>query len=68
MIIISGCLLMFLMTPDKLIPDSPAGKTVYYTKVIDFGVLNEDKRYDYKLTAYNKKGKEKSLSFRRGNN
>lgn len=65
-IIIFGCLLMLLMTPDKLIPDNPAGKTVYYTIVNDFGVENEDKRYDYKLTAYNKKGKEKMLEFSAG--
>ncbi|QHI71646.1 YxeA family protein [Aminipila terrae] len=52
---------------DKLDPDNPSGKTVYYTTINNDKVeLNGDNRYEYKLSCYDEKGKEKSLDFTTG--
>lgn len=56
------------MNPEKLKPDNPAGKTVYYTMITGSGVQDDNERYDYELAAYNEKGEEKNLSFPLGNN
>ena len=43
-------------------------KTVYYTKIDNTKIeelsANEDMRYQYTLTAYNKNGKEKEIQFK----
>ena len=43
-------------------------KTVYYTKIDNTKIeelsANEDMRYQYTLTAYNKNGKEKEVQFK----
>jgi uncharacterized protein (TIGR01655 family) len=65
-IVIGACLLMFFFTPDKLTPENPAGKTVYYTMITGPGNKGENGRYGYELTAYNEKGKEKKLNFSTG--
>lgn len=66
LLLIAACAWMFLFTPDKLTPDNPASKTVYYTMIAGPGKPNENGRYDYKLTAYNSKGKEKTIGFSTG--
>lgn len=55
------------MNPEKLKPDNPAGKTVYYTMITGSGVQDDNERYDYVLAAFNEKGEEKNLSFPLGN-
>lgn len=65
-IVIGACLMMFFFSPDKLTPENPAGKTVYYTMITDPGLQGENGRYYYELTAYNEKGKEKRLDFSAG--
>ncbi len=65
-IIIGICLSMFFMNPEKLTPDNPAGKTVYYTMITGSGVQDDNDRYDYELTAFNEKGEEKKLEFSAG--
>ena len=43
-------------------------KTIYYTKIDNTKIeelsANEDMRYQYTLTAYNKNGKEKEVQFK----
>lgn len=52
------------LNPKRLIPEDPEGKTVYYTQINNNEVKkNNDDRYEYSLPSYNKKGKEKKLSF-----
>ncbi|WP_240419374.1 YxeA family protein [Paenibacillus periandrae] len=66
LIVIGACLWIFFFTPEKLTPDNPAGKTVFYTIINEPGVQDENGRYGYELTAYNEKGKEKKLGFSAG--
>ncbi|MFS0612974.1 YxeA family protein [Lederbergia ruris] len=67
LIIVAGvCLFMFFYNPDKLIPDNPAGKTIYYTMITGPGSQGDSERYNYELTAYNEEGEEKQLSFSAG--
>jgi uncharacterized protein (TIGR01655 family) len=66
LIVIGACLWIFFFTPEKLTPDNPKGKTVYYTMITDPGVQDENGRYGYELTVYNEKGKEKILAFSAG--
>ncbi|MGN7383048.1 YxeA family protein [Paenibacillus sp. SAFN-117] len=65
-IVILAGLWMFFFSPEKLTPDHPAGKTVYYTRITSPGVQDENERYDYELTAYNEKGKGKNIEFSAG--
>ena len=65
-IVLGACLFLFFFTPEKLTPESPAGKTIYYAVINDSGVQDNNKRYDYEVTAYSKKGKEKKLEFSAG--
>ncbi|GIP19192.1 hypothetical protein J40TS1_48340 [Paenibacillus montaniterrae] len=65
-VIIVASLWMFFFTPDKLTPENPAGKKIYYTVVAGQGVQDTNGRYGYELTAYNEKGKEKKLEFSAG--
>ncbi|MCR8980892.1 YxeA family protein [Brevibacillus laterosporus] len=65
-IVIMACLWMFFFSPEKLTPENPAGKTVYYTMITGPGVQDENGRYDYELTAYNEEGTEKKLEFSAG--
>lgn len=65
-IVIIACLWMFFFSPEKLTPDNSAGKSVYYTMVIGPGVQDDNGRYDYELSAYSEKGKEKKLGFSTG--
>ncbi|WP_273321591.1 YxeA family protein [Vallitalea guaymasensis] len=52
------------LNPRQLIPEDPEGKAIYYTQVNSNQVKkNDDERYEYSLPSYNKKGKEKILSF-----
>lgn len=64
--VIGVCLWMFFFTPKKLTPENPAGKSVYYTMITGSGVQDDNGRYDYELTTYNEKGKEKKLEFSAG--
>lgn len=65
-LVIGACVWMFFLTPGKLTPENPAGKTIYYAMITDPGVQDKNERYDYELTAYNEKGKEKKLEFSAG--
>jgi len=65
-IVIVACLWMFFLSPEKLTPENPAGKTVYYTMITGSGVQVENERFNYVTNAYNEKGKEKKLSFSAG--
>lgn len=66
-IIIAGIGLgIFFYSPEKLTPENPAGKTVYYTMINGPGVQGENERYDYEMTAYTEEEKEKKLSFSTG--
>lgn len=65
-IVIGACLWMFFFSPEKLTPENSAGKTIYYTMIIGLGVQDENGRYNYELTSYNEKGKEKKLGFSAG--
>ncbi|MDQ0300379.1 uncharacterized protein (TIGR01655 family) [Salibacterium salarium] len=67
LIIVAGvCLSMIFYNPDKLEPENPAGKTIYYTEITGAGSQGESGRYNYELTAYDEKGEEKNLSFSAG--
>lgn len=64
LVIALGAFTFFYFTPEKLTPENPAGKTMYYTVVNNDKVEQDtNKRYDYILTAYDEKGKEKELNF-----
>lgn len=65
-IVFGVCIRMFFLTPEKLTPENPAGKTVYYTKISGSGVQGENRRYDYEVIAYDEKKKQKELSFSAG--
>lgn len=58
--------LLGMFSPEKLRPENPAGKAVYYTMITSSGVQNKNERYGYELTAYNEQGKEKKLGFSAG--
>ncbi|MEH7456407.1 YxeA family protein [Bacillus sp. JJ1127] len=61
-IVIGACSLMLFFSPEKLTPDNPAGKTIYYTEITGSGVRDKNECYAYELTAYNEKEKKK-ISF-----
>lgn len=65
-IVLGACMWFFFLTSEKLTPENPAGKTIYYTMISDSGIQDNNGRYDYELTAYDKKGKEKKLEFSAG--
>nr|WP_315024420.1 YxeA family protein [uncultured Aminipila sp.] len=66
-VLILGALFILFLNPDKIDPDNPSGKTIYYTVISNQKVeVNNDNRYEYVLTCYDEKGKEKSLSFTTG--
>lgn len=55
---------IYFMNPDRLTPDNPVGKSIYYTIVIDSKAESgNNKRYDYSLDAYDDRGKPKKLTF-----
>lgn len=64
-IVIGVSLCMFFFSTEKLTPENAAGKTVYYTKISGAGA-QDGERYDYELTTYDEKGKEKKLAFSAG--
>jgi len=61
------CLVVLLLNPDRLDPNHPAGKTIYYT-VIDQQEPTKDTngRYNYTLTGYTAGGQQKKLDFSTG--
>ena len=59
------CIWMFFFTPEKLTPENPAGKTMYYTKISGSGVQGENRRYDYEVIAYDEKKAERTKFFGR---
>lgn len=62
-IIFTSIFILFFNT-DRLIPDNPEGKTSYYTKIVNDGTsLNSQKRYEYTLDTYSKRGEVKKLIF-----
>lgn len=66
-VIILGALFVFFLNPDKIEPDNPTGKTIYYTQISNQEVeVNDDNRYEYVLTCYDENGKDKSLKFTTG--
>ncbi|MBZ4224325.1 YxeA family protein [Bacillus wiedmannii] len=62
-ILIGACMWMFFFTPEKLTPENPAGKTVYYTKITGSSVQGQNGRYDYEVIAYDEEKKKEELSF-----
>lgn len=55
---------VFFYNPDKLPPENPEGKTLYYTKIFnDERKLNDNQRYEYPLDAYDERGNKKALTF-----
>ncbi|WP_217558621.1 YxeA family protein [Paenibacillus sp. GbtcB18] len=66
MIVIGTCLWMFFFNPEKLNPETSAGKTIYYAMITGLGVQDENGRYKYELTSYNEGGNEKKLGFSAG--
>jgi len=62
-VIIIGAAVYF-MNPDRLTPDNPAGKTIYYTIINNSQIESDNnERYNYSLDVYNKQGKKKELTF-----
>ena len=63
-VIIIIALSVFFYNPDKLTPESPEGKTLYYTKIFnDERKLNDKQRYEYTLDTYDERGNKKALTF-----
>lgn len=55
---------IFFYNPNKLTPENPEGKTLYYTMVInDEKKLGDNQRYEYNLDAFDEKGKKRTLTF-----
>lgn len=55
---------MFFFSPDRLTPENPAGKKIYYTVIhSEPKILNDEERYEYHVVGYDKKGNEKDLHF-----
>lgn len=66
-VVILVALSVFFFDPDRLTPENPEGKTIYYTMVINDDVKeNSEKRYEYTLDAYTEKGENESLTFTSG--
>lgn len=54
----------FSFNPDRLTPENPEEKTIYYTMIINDDIKsNSQKRYEYTLDAYNEKGEKELLTF-----
>ena len=66
LLVIAASLGLFFLNAEKLTPDDPAGKKIYYTRIKGSGYQDVDARYHYLLMAYNKSGKEKELAFSAG--
>lgn len=64
MIVVLACFCFFLIDPQKLTPDHPAGKKIYYT-IVDHAPIGQgdNGRYNYELTGYTAQGNTKKLSF-----
>ncbi|WP_454053102.1 YxeA family protein [Clostridium sp. Marseille-Q7071] len=55
---------ILFLNPDKLTPENPAGKSIYYTVINNKSTfLNDNNRYEYILDSYDNKGNVKSLTF-----
>ncbi len=55
---------ILFLNPNKLTPENPAGKSIYYTSINNKNIfLNDDDRYEYILDSYDNKGNVKSLTF-----
>lgn len=57
------CFIVIFYDTNRLVPDSPAGKNIYYTKVMDSGAEGNSDRYVYEVVAYNNKGNNRELEF-----
>lgn len=60
------CLIFLFYNPDKLDPESRAGKNVYFTIIESSGEQLSNGRYEYKHDAFDAKGKKKELTFTSG--
>ncbi|GIN73288.1 membrane protein [Bacillus sp. J14TS2] len=58
-------LLMFVggCSADKLSPDNPKGKEIYYTVITGEGTEGDSGRYNYEVLAYDEDAKEKEIEF-----
>lgn len=55
---------IFFYNPNKLTPENPEGKTLYYSMINNEEVkLGDNQRYEYKLDAFDEKGEKKTLTF-----
>ncbi|WP_019535552.1 YxeA family protein [Paenibacillus ginsengihumi] len=61
-----GCIFV-LFSPERLTPENPKGKTIYYTVVDDDKAQSgENNRYTYTLECVDGKGKKKTVTFSAG--
>ena len=57
------CFIVIFYDTNRLAPDNPAGKNIFYTKVMDPGTKGNGERYVYEVVAYNSKGDNRKLEF-----
>lgn len=55
---------IFVLAPERLAPDDPDGKTLYYTQIhSNEAIKNKNGRYEYSLLAFDNQGNQKQLDF-----
>lgn len=55
---------ILFLNPDKLTPENPAGKSIYYTVINNKNTfLNDNNRYEYTLDSHDNNGNVKTLTF-----
>jgi uncharacterized protein (TIGR01655 family) len=60
------CLIILFYNPDKLDPESRAGKNVYFTIIESSGEQLANGRFEYTQDAFNTRGKKKEMTFTSG--
>ncbi|EPY07363.1 hypothetical protein PAALTS15_11234 [Paenibacillus alvei TS-15] len=59
---------MFILAPERLAPDNPEGKTLYYAQInSNEAMKNKNGRYEYSLLAFDSQGSQKQLDFTTSN-
>lgn len=55
---------IFFLAPERLAPDDPEGKTLYYAQInSNEAMKNKNGRYEYSLLAFDSQGSQKQLDF-----
>ncbi|WP_440896691.1 YxeA family protein [Amphibacillus sp. Q70] len=65
-IMVGGCAMLFSYDADKLSPDHPKGKDIYYTVITEEGTEGNSDRHIYQVIGYDENAKEKELEFSAG--